>query len=223
MRVQLISPLPDRGFAFNQGVYWPVGLLTIGSYLKRSSNDIQVEIIDHALGSEDGYQTDDRIGGDVVGIQASSCLTYSSNLEPWQRYYRQLSLRTNLFAVPPQPQTPAADVLLALSKYNSIIEELRQAAALPDSRFPLNYDSEEPAMILLPHLAPAKGCSLVLRMRALAQLEAGQSEAALADINLALRVTETIRSEPFLISQVVRIAMFQITVQALWEGLASHR
>ena len=53
----------------------------------------------------------------------------SSNLEPWQRYYRQLSLRTNLFAVPPQPQTPAADVLLALSKYDSTIEELRRAAA----------------------------------------------------------------------------------------------
>jgi hypothetical protein len=147
----------------------------------------------------------------------------SSNLEPWQKYYRNLSLTTNLFPVAPQPQTPAADVLLALSRYDSTIEELRQAAALPASRFPLNYESEEPFAILLPHLAPMKGCAVVLRLRALAELEAGQSEAALADISLVLRLTEKFRSEPFLISHLVRIAMFQITEQAVWEGLAKHR
>ena len=122
-----------------------------------------------------------------------------------------------------RPQTPAADVLLALSKYDSTIEELRRAATLPASRFPLNYDSEEPFAILLPHLAPVKGCAVVLRLRALAELEAGQSEPALADISLALRLTEKIRSEPFLISHLVRIAMLQITVQPVWEGLAQHR
>jgi hypothetical protein len=147
----------------------------------------------------------------------------SSNLEPWQRYYRNLSLTTNLFPVAPQPQTPAADVLLALSRYDSTIEELRQAAALPASRFPLNYDSEEPFAILLPHLAPLKGCAVVLRLRALAELEAGHSEAALADLGLVLRLTEKFHSEPFLISQLVRIAMFQISEQAVWEGLANHR
>ncbi|MGO8930637.1 MAG: hypothetical protein ACLQU3_27585 [Limisphaerales bacterium] len=147
----------------------------------------------------------------------------SSNLEPWARYYRQLSLRTNLFAVPPQTQTPAADVLLALSKYDSTIEELRRAATLPASRFPLSYDSEEPFAILLPHLAPVKGCAVVLRLRSLAELDAGQSEPALADISLALRVAEKIRSEPFVISHLVRIAMLQITVQPLWEILAQHR
>ena len=82
-----------------------------------------------------------------------------SDLEPWQRYYRKLALTTNLFPVAPQPQSPAADVLLALSKYDSTIEELRQAAARPGSRFPLNYDTEEPFAILLPHLAPTKGCA----------------------------------------------------------------
>jgi hypothetical protein len=147
----------------------------------------------------------------------------SSNLEPWQRYYRNLSLTTNLFPVAPQPQKPATDVLLALSRYDSAIEELRQAAALPASRFPLNYESEQPFAILLPHLAPMKGCAAVLRLRALAELEAGQSEAALADLSLVLRLTEKFRSEPFLISQLVRIAMFQITQQAVWEGLAKHR
>jgi hypothetical protein len=163
-----------------------------------------------------------RDGGPTNGIgNWQKCVR--SDLEPWQRYYRKLSLSTNLFPVPPQPQTPAADVLLALSKYDSTIEELRAAAALPASRFPLNYDCEEPYAILLPHLAPMKGCAVVLRLRSLAELEAGQSERALADISLALRLTEKLRSEPFLISQLVRIAMLQITTQAVWEGLANQR
>ncbi len=146
-----------------------------------------------------------------------------SNLEAWQHYYRKLSPTTNLFPVAPQPQTPAADVLLALSRYDSTIEELRRAAALPASRFPLNYDNEETFSILLPHLAPLKGCAQVLRLHALAELEVVQSDAALADISLALRLIDKIRSEPFLISHLVRMAMLQIAVQPIWEGLARHR
>lgn len=146
-----------------------------------------------------------------------------SNLEPWQLYYRDLAETTNLFPVAAQPQSPAADVLLALSKYGPTIEKLREAAARPASRFPLNYHEDEPFSILLPHLAPLKGCATVLRLRALAELQARQSEAALADIRLALDLTGKIRSEPFLISHLVRIAMFQITEQAIWEGLSEHR
>src|SRR5450432_405715 len=46
-----------------------------------------------------------------------------SNMEAWQQYYRNLSVKTNEFPVPPQPQSPAADVLLALNKYDLTIEE----------------------------------------------------------------------------------------------------
>jgi len=146
-----------------------------------------------------------------------------SDLAPWQQYYRHLAQTTNLYPVAPAPQSPALDVLLALSKYDATIEDLRRASALPFSRFPLNYDNEEVFAILLPHLAPSKGCAIVLRLRALAELEAGQTDAALADIRLALQLTDKIRSEPFLISHLVRIAALQITLQPIWEGLAKHR
>jgi hypothetical protein len=209
-------PVPDdQNFAMT-----PVVATTYGQILDRNGHQFSpqntnvVNRLQMPLDSGDGGPTN-GLGNWQKAI--------SSDLEPWQRYYRQFSLSTNLFPVPPQPQTPAADILMALSKYAPTIEELRQAAVLPDSRFPLNYDSDEPAMILLPQLAAMKGCVIVLRLRALAELDAGQSEAALADIGLALRLAEKIRSEPFLISQLVRIAMFQITVQAVWEGLASHR
>jgi hypothetical protein len=49
------------------------------------------------------------------------------------------ALATNEFPVAPQPQSAAADVLLALSQYDPVLEELRTASRLPYSRFPLNY------------------------------------------------------------------------------------
>ncbi len=145
------------------------------------------------------------------------------HLEAWQAYYRKLASTTNLFPIPAQPQTPGADVLLALSLYDANIEELRQAAALPASRFPLNYDTEVPASILLPHLAPMKGCVRLLALRALAELEAGKSDAALDDVKLGLRLVESLRSEPFLITHLVRIAMWNILDQVIWDGLATRR
>ncbi len=141
----------------------------------------------------------------------------------WQKYYRDLATTTNVFAIPVDPQAPATDVLLALAKYNSILEEVRQAAALPGCRFPLNYDSEHPYMILLPHLNSLKGCVRILQLRAAANLELGNRDAAFADVILGLNLTQKLRSEPTLVSQLVRITMLQAMLQVVWEGLAKHR
>jgi len=146
-----------------------------------------------------------------------------SDLKVWQQYYRVVAAKTNEFPVPAQPQSPAADVLLALSKYDSAIKELRQASQLPYSRFPLNYDCQPPAEILLPHLAAMKRCSQVLQLRSIAELQTGQSEKSLDDVKLSLRLTDSIYTEPFLISHLVRMALLQLTLQPVWEGLAEHK
>jgi hypothetical protein len=155
-----------------------------------------------------------------VGSREKATLT---DLKPWQDYYRGLAAKTNFFPVAPKPQTPAQDVLFALGKYDSTIEELRQASRLPDSRFPLEYDKEDPFAILLPHLAAMKRCAQILQLRTIAELQNGQTEKAFDDVKLALRLTASVRTEPFMISQLVRIAMLQITLQPVWEGLAEHR
>jgi hypothetical protein len=146
-----------------------------------------------------------------------------SDLKLWQQYYREQAAKTNDFPVALQPQSPANDVLLALSKYDSAIEELRQASQLPYSRFPVEYDKEDPWAILLPHLAALKRTSQILQLRAIAELRNGQSDEAFADVKLTSRLTDSIRTEPFLISHLVRIAMLQIMLQPVWEGLAEHR
>jgi hypothetical protein len=146
-----------------------------------------------------------------------------TRLDGWQSYYRELAARTNVFPVSAQPQSPAADVLLALSKYDGVIEELRAANRLPQSRYPINYDSESPFMIYLPHLAPLKGCAVVLQLRSLAELQNGQPDKAVDDVRLALQLADRVRTEPLLISHLVRIAMVQLMLQPVWEGLAQHQ
>jgi len=153
-----------------------------------------------------------------------------TDLKPWQAYYRapaqtirNSTITTNEFPTAPQPQTPEQDVLLALSKYDSAIEELRQASRLPFSRFPLEYDKDDPAAILLPHLAMLKRSSQVLQLHAIAELQNGQSEKAFDDVKLSLRLVDSVRTEPFIITHLVRIAMLQITLQPVWEGLAEHK
>ena len=155
-----------------------------------------------------------------IGNRQKSTMT---DLKAWQQYYRAQAETADAFPVALQPQSPAADVLLALSKYDSAIKELRQAGKLPYSRFPVEYDKDDPWAIMLPHLGSLKGCAQVLQLRAIAELQNGQSEQALDDAILMLRLTDTIRTEPFLISHLVRLAILQIALQPVWEGLVRHQ
>ena len=134
-----------------------------------------------------------------------------------------VSLETNEFPTPPQPQSPAADVLLALSRFDPAIAELRQAGERPFSRFPLEYQSDNTPGILFPHLASLKSCVLVLQLRSIAELQGGQTAAALADVMLMLRLAESIHHEPALISHLVRLALVNLALQPVWEGMAERR
>lgn len=148
-----------------------------------------------------------------------------ANLKPWQSYYRDVG-KTNPAAhipIAPQPQSPAADVLLALSKYDPVINQLRADSARPDSRFPISYGDDNKAAILLPHLAAIKGCAQVLQLKAIAGLQNDRSAKAVADVKLMMRLTASIRTEPFFISQLVRISILQITLRPIYEGLAEHQ
>jgi hypothetical protein len=211
-------PVPDdQNFAFA-----PVVASSYATMLDKSGHEIiprntnvvnrlQLDIVDYGLGS------------DGPTNRGNWLIAQKADLREWQHYYRRLATKTNEFAVSPQPQTPAQDVLLALSKFDSVIEDLRAAAKLPASRFPLEYDKDDPAAILLPHLAAMKRSSQFLQLRALAELQNGQSEKALDDVKLSLRLAEAVRTEPFIISQLVRLAILQIALQPVWEGLAEHR
>ena len=123
---------------------------------------------------------------------------------------------TNEFPVAPQPQSPAADVLLAWSKYDSAIEELRQASRLPYSRFPFNYDPEAPDNFSGVSLAPLSACGQLLRLRAVAELQNGQNGKALDDVRLMLYLAKCHRGHWLSMGEL------DSTLQPLWQGLADH-
>ena len=160
---------------------------------------------------------------DFAGWQAAQKV----DLKAWQVFFRSPpptnTFQTNSFPVAPRSQMPADDVLLALSKYDSVIKEIRQASQLPYSRFPLTYDKENCAAILLPHLAALKTSGQAISLRSVAELQNNQTELAVEDVRLGLYLANAIHTEPFLISQVVRLSMVETALQPVWEGLADHR
>jgi len=171
------------------------------------------------------YRGDSKIWPEHGGDWQKGQLT---DLKEWQGYFQAFAQspagKTNGFPVASQPQTPAADILLALSVFNPAIEELRQASLRPYARMPFDYESGfENVGELLPYLANVKQCGQLFQLRILAELDNGQSEPALEDIKLLLRVTDSIRDQPYLISHLVRIAMMAITLQPIYEGLAQQR
>ena len=44
MKIQLVSPNADVGMNYGNGVYWPNGLLSIGTYVKQHHPEIDLEI-----------------------------------------------------------------------------------------------------------------------------------------------------------------------------------
>lgn len=125
---------------------------------------------------------------------------------------------------PPTDQArAAAGVLELLKPIEPQLAELREASGRPHSRFNIRYDEEILAGMLLPHLARMRGLAHQLSFRAAAELSLGDAAAALEDVMLALRLSEAVRDEPILISQLVRCAMLQATAQPVWEGVANRR
>jgi hypothetical protein len=122
-----------------------------------------------------------------------------------------------------QTQEAARAILEKLKPMEPILDELRSASQRPCSRFNIDYDWEPKFSILLPHLATISVLSSMLELRASAELALGQTETAFQDVGLTSRLVNSIRTEPFIISQLVRAACLAKILQPMWEGLARHQ
>ena len=145
---------------------------------------------------------------------------HSLDLSAWQQYYR----RRPDFPHADQPQTPAEDVLLALTKYAPLLDELAQAAATrPLTRFPVNWTDPQPARIVLPHYIALQCTTGTLRLRATANLALGNTGAAMRDLLLARRLIGISAADPILIAQLVSVTQMGQMMQPIWEGLEARR
>ncbi len=117
----------------------------------------------------------------------------------------------------------AEAVLAALKEYEPVLAELRAASRRPQCRFNIRYEEENPAGIVLQHLSVLKKCVKILALRASAELALGRTDAAFQDLDQAFYLANASRSEPILISQLVRISQVQLIIQPLWEGLVERQ
>lgn len=142
-----------------------------------------------------------------------------TDFNEWKDFY----LGNTNYPHPTISGTAAEDVLFALGKFNQEMKELSEAAITrPSSRFPIQYHHEPPSDILLPHLTHMKGLCFLFQLRAVARLEAGQTEDAFQDLKVGFRLSDSIRDEPLLIDHLVRLSMCSINLQTLREGLVRH-
>lgn len=116
---------------------------------------------------------------------------------------------------------PADDVLFVLAQNQAELDEIAAAARRPYADFRVHYD--EGMMALLPQMAVLKNLGYAFRLRAQAELEAGRPDAALRDWQTGLALNESLKADPVLIGLLVRIAMIESSLQAVWEGLAARR
>lgn len=136
-----------------------------------------------------------------------------TDLKEWQDH---LSNDTNFSSsVPGQP--PAADILRALARFDDVIAELRAASARPYSSYPVHY--HESFSVHLQHLSVLRSLSDLVSLRVVAELDQGLRTNAFADLKLCLYLGESLKSEPLLISQLVRIALLKSAFSTIWETL----
>jgi hypothetical protein len=114
-----------------------------------------------------------------------------------------------------------ADLLAALSRYEPILREISEASHRPYCRFPIRY--EDGVDMRLPHLNPIRNLAQVYRLRALAELAVGNTDAASEDVQMCLRLADKLKDEPVLISFLVRAAVLDLAAQPVWEGIVAHR
>lgn len=93
-------------------------------------------------------------------------------------------------------------------------EFLRQAMNYPAIDFRLDYDDVETSFS---HLVPLKRCVQRLCAEVVCDLHEGDAGSAATNLCASLALANGVQNERLLISQLVRIAMVQITVNATWE------
>ena len=114
-------------------------------------------------------------------------------------------------------------IMTRLAEYDPLLAEIRNASTRPYARFSVRYDEPNPMSILLPHLSVLRNVCQILQVRAAAELELGRTAEALDDALLVLTISDSLKTEPLLVSYLVRLANAGTGIQIIWEGMVDGR
>ncbi|MCD5397365.1 hypothetical protein LR003_00310 [candidate division NPL-UPA2 bacterium] len=118
------------------------------------------------------------------------------------------------------PEINVSLIRSLLEKNAGALSLVRQATRLEKSRFPLEY--EKGLMMALPYLAKMRRLARLLAAQALLQSEEGKVDEALKTLSVGLRLGRSLETEPSIISQLVRMAINTIMLQAMEIILNQH-
>ena len=105
--------------------------------------------------------------------------------------------------------------------YESDLAKLADDLKRPHCRFNIRY--EDGFAAVLPHLSTMKNAATLFALSSAQRLSKGDTTGAWQDTLNGIRLGEQLRTEPFLISQLVRIAILEINFQTYWEGQVNHQ
>ena len=105
--------------------------------------------------------------------------------------------------------------------YESDLAKLADDLKRPHCRFNIRYDDGFAAV--LPHLSTMKNAATLFALSSAQRLSKGDTTGAWQDTLNGIRLGEQLRTEPFLISQLVRIAILEMNFQTYWEGQINNQ
>ena len=105
--------------------------------------------------------------------------------------------------------------------YESDLAKLADDLKRPHCRFNIRY--EDGFAAVLPHFSTMKNAATLFALSSAQRLSKGDTTGAWQDTLNGIRLGEQLRTEPFLISQLVRIAILEINFQTYWEGQVNRQ
>jgi len=102
------------------------------------------------------------------------------------------------------------------------LELFRQAIGRPYFRLPLDYQTKQPMSIVLDPIQKSRDFARLLQMDVLQSLGKGDGDRAVDAVRELFALSEMLRDEPFMITQLVRVAIGSVAVKSLETLLAHH-
>lgn len=104
-----------------------------------------------------------------------------------------------------------------LVRNQEAIALLLRAAELPDCRYPFTITDE--VFYLLPHLAKIQTSARLLQKEAINLAASGRTDAASTAILAGFRLARSLDNDPFILSRMVEISSFRLTIDGLLQSL----
>lgn len=122
--------------------------------------------------------------------------------------------------LPPEKKKTITNLVLCSADFSAVHELLEKASPMQCAFLSKEaYGKDRGSIKLLPHLEKLRGCTRLLAAKAQLEAENGHIDAALGTVLTYIRAAKCLSSEPFILSQIVRMALDGIALYNLEEVL----